>query len=116
MEKRYDKLTGESLYYKKHQSGLSIYIMPRKDYSSNYALFATRYGSVDSEFIVPGEDKITKVPDGIAHYLEHKMFDLPGRDAYLAKFSIACVELQAHFLRQDLNPKGEYRVSLITFP
>ncbi|MEE0945120.1 MAG: pitrilysin family protein [Clostridia bacterium] len=87
MEKRTDKFTGERLYYSKHPSGLSIYIMPRKDYSSSYAIFGTRYGSVDSEFRVPGEDKITKVPDGIAHYLEHKMFDQPDGSNVFDKFS-----------------------------
>ena len=87
MQKRYDDVTGEYLYFKKHPSGLSIYIMPRKGYSSSYALFGTRYGSVDSEFIVPGEDKITKVPDGIAHYLEHKMFDQPDGSNVFDKFS-----------------------------
>ena len=87
MQKRYDDVTGEYLFYKKHPSGLSIYIMPRKGYSSSYALFGTRYGSVDSEFIVPGEDKVTKVPDGIAHYLEHKMFDQPDGSNVFDKFS-----------------------------
>lgn len=69
--------TGESLYYKKHESGLDIYLMPRKGYSQNYAIFGTKYGSVDSEFVVPGDTAATKVPDGIAHFLEHKMFDQP---------------------------------------
>lgn len=87
MEKRIDKLTGESLYYSKHPSGLSIYIMPRKDYTSSYAIFGTRYGSVDSKFRVPGEDNITEVPDGIAHYLEHKMFDQPDGSNVFDKFS-----------------------------
>jgi len=67
--------TGENLYFGKHQSGLSIYIMPRKDYTSTYAIFGTKYGSVDSDFVVPGEEDITHVPDGIAHFLEHKMFE-----------------------------------------
>lgn len=87
MEKITDKLTGESLYYKKHESGLSVYIMPRKGYSSSYAIFGTKYGSVDSEFVVPGENEITKVPDGIAHYLEHKMFDQPDGSNVFDKFS-----------------------------
>ena len=87
MQMRYDDVTGESIYYKKHESGLSIYIMPRRDYSSSYAIFGTRYGSVDSKFIVPGEDKITEVPDGIAHYLEHKMFDQPDGSNVFDKFS-----------------------------
>lgn len=82
-----DKLTGENIYYKKHESGLSIYIMPRKGYSSSYAIFGTKYGSVDSKFIVPGENEVTKVPDGIAHYLEHKMFDQPDGSNVFDKFS-----------------------------
>lgn len=87
MEKIIDKYSGECLYFEKDRSGLSIYIMPRKDYSSSYAIFATKYGSVDSEFIVPGETEITKVPDGIAHYLEHKMFDQPDGSNVFDRFS-----------------------------
>lgn len=87
MERIFDKLTGESVYYKKHESGLNIYIMPRKNYTSGYAIFGTKYGSCDSEFIVPGEDSVTKVPDGIAHYLEHKMFDQPDGSNVFEEFS-----------------------------
>lgn len=79
--------TGERLYYKKHKSGLKVYIMPRKDYSTSYAIFGTKYGSVDSEFVVPTEDKPTKVPDGIAHFLEHKMFDMPDGTNVFDSFS-----------------------------
>lgn len=87
LEKRENAITGECLYYGKHQSGLDVYIMPRKEYSKGYAIFGTRYGSVDSEFIVPGETEITKVPDGIAHYLEHKMFDQPDNSNIFDQFS-----------------------------
>ena len=82
-----NELTGEGLYYKQHESGLRIYIMPRKGYTSSYAIFGTKYGSVDSEFVVPGEEEITKVPDGIAHYLEHKMFDMPDGSNVFDSFS-----------------------------
>ncbi len=87
MRKICDKQTGESVFYKKHESGLNIYIMPRSGYSSSYAIFGTKYGSVDSEFVVPGEVSATKVPDGIAHYLEHKMFDQPDGSNVFDKFS-----------------------------
>lgn len=80
-------VTGELLYYKKHPSGLDIYIMPRKDYSNGYAIFGTKYGSVDSHFQIPGETFATEVPDGIAHYLEHKMFDMPDGSNIFDKFS-----------------------------
>ncbi len=82
-----NELIGEELYYGVHSSGLKVYIIPKKDYSKNYAIFGTHYGSVDSEFIVPGESEITKVPDGIAHYLEHKMFDQPDGSNVFDKFS-----------------------------
>lgn len=89
MELNYRKsdITGEELYFSKHSSGLGIYIIPKKDYSETYAIFGTRYGSVDSKFVVPGEDKVTEVPDGIAHYLEHKMFDQPDGSNVFDKFS-----------------------------
>lgn len=78
---------GETLYSGKHSSGLTVYIMPKKGYSKSYAIFGTKYGSVDSEFIVPGESEITEVPDGIAHYLEHKMFDMPDGSNVFDKFA-----------------------------
>lgn len=89
MELQYRKndKTGEELYYKTHSSGLGIYIIPKKDYSKTYAIFGTRYGSVDSKFVVPGERELTEVPDGIAHYLEHKMFDQPDGSNVFDKFS-----------------------------
>lgn len=87
MQKRIDKITGECLYHTKHPSGLDIYIMPRKSFRSSYAIFATRYGSVDSKFIIPGEEKVCEVPDGIAHYLEHKLFDQPDGSNVFDKFS-----------------------------
>lgn len=85
--KKENQKTGECLYYGTHQSGLKIFIMPKKGYSKSYAIFGTKYGSVDSEFVVPGEDEVTKVPDGIAHYLEHKMFDQPDGSNVFDQFS-----------------------------
>ena len=59
---------GERCYYLKHESGLNIYFIP-KNLATSFAVFSTRYGSVDSRFRYRGEDKFTVVPDGIAHYL-----------------------------------------------
>lgn len=71
---QYDK-AGEILYSYEHSSGLRAFVIPRKGYSKKYAAFATHYGSIDNEFIIPGEEKPTRVPDGIAHFLEHKLFE-----------------------------------------
>ncbi|MCD8390375.1 MAG: insulinase family protein [Firmicutes bacterium] len=87
LEYKKNDATGEELFYGTHSSGLKIYIIPKKDYSKSYAVFGTHYGSVDSEFIVPGERELTTVPVGIAHYLEHKMFDHPDGSNVFDKFS-----------------------------
>lgn len=69
-----NSLIGEKYYYTKHKSGLDIYLIP-KELTTSYALFCTRYGAVDNCFKLEGDADFTRVPDGIAHYLEHKMFE-----------------------------------------
>ncbi len=65
-----------------HSSGLKIYLCQKKDFSANYAIFGTHYGSVDTEFSV-GDGKMITVPEGIAHFLEHKLFEgKDGEDAF----------------------------------
>jgi predicted Zn-dependent peptidase len=65
----------EKVHIYEHKSGLKAFVIPKKGYSKKYATFATHYGSINSEFIIPGESDTTKVPDGIAHFLEHKLFE-----------------------------------------
>lgn len=65
----------EKLYIEKLENGLTIMIMPKKGIQKKYVIWATNYGSIDNKFVVPGETKVTEVPEGIAHYLEHKMFE-----------------------------------------
>lgn len=71
---QYEK-AGETLYSYEHSSGLKTFVIPRRGYSKKFAAFATNYGSIDNEFIIPGEENVTRVPDGIAHFLEHKLFE-----------------------------------------
>ena len=65
----------EVLYKYQHQSGLNCFVIPKKGYYKKHATFATYYGSIDNEFVIPGETASTVVPDGIAHFLEHKLFE-----------------------------------------
>ncbi|MHB8061851.1 MAG: EF-P 5-aminopentanol modification-associated protein YfmH [Ruminiclostridium sp.] len=69
--KKYD----ETIYKYEHSSGLKCIVVPKKGYYKKHATFSTQYGSVDNEFIIPGENTATRVPDGIAHFLEHKLFE-----------------------------------------
>ena len=75
-----NKAIGEKYYYLRHKSGLSVYVFP-KEMGTSYAAFATKFGSNDSQFLTDGR-KVT-LPDGVAHFLEHKMFEnSDGRDTF----------------------------------
>ena len=71
---------GESYIKVLHPSGLKIYILEKPQYNSAYAVFGTKYGSIDTCFSVNGEK--TQVPEGIAHFLEHKLFESEDGDAF----------------------------------
>lgn len=64
----------EKLYIEKLENGLTMMILPKKT-RKKYIVWSVNYGSIDNKFFAPGENEITKVPDGIAHYLEHKLFE-----------------------------------------
>ncbi|KIL44949.1 EF-P 5-aminopentanol modification-associated protein YfmH [Jeotgalibacillus soli] len=80
-KKRFDQLD-EELYYEKLDNGLSVYVLPKPEFSKSYATFTTKYGSIDDNFIPLGETDYVKVPDGIAHFLEHKMFEKEDGDVF----------------------------------
>ncbi len=65
----------------KHKSGLTICLYPMKKYSTAFAIFGAKYGSVDTTFKTKAETEYTTVPEGIAHYLEHKLFENDDCDA-----------------------------------
>ena len=69
------KKAGETVYSYEHESGLKAFVIPKKGYSKKHATYSTYYGSINNEFQVPGDKEITRVPDGIAHFLEHKLFE-----------------------------------------
>ena len=71
-------------------NGLTVLVVPRPGFRKKLAYFATDFGSIHREFLWKGERR--SVPAGIAHFLEHKMFDLPNRDV-----SAELAALGAHF-------------------
>ena len=72
----------ETLYHEVLPNGLTVYLLPKNDYHKTYGLFSTNYGSIDNEFIPYGEKEKVKVPDGIAHFLEHKVFEKEDGDVF----------------------------------
>ncbi|MED1949231.1 EF-P 5-aminopentanol modification-associated protein YfmH [Brevibacillus centrosporus] len=69
----------ETVYNETLPNGLQVYLVPKQGFSKTYAVFTTRYGSIDSHFRTRSGEEIN-VPDGIAHFLEHKMFEKKDRD------------------------------------
>lgn len=75
MEKLEFPRVGEQMYHQVLDNGLHIFVVPKPGFQKSYAFFATNYGGMDMKFKLDGQDMDT--PAGVAHYLEHKMFDTP---------------------------------------
>ncbi|HOO25881.1 MAG TPA: pitrilysin family protein [Clostridiales bacterium] len=75
----------ESYFKVDHPSGLTILVMPKEGYASSYAVFATKYGSIDNK-IPQADGSFKEIPEGTAHFLEHKLFESEELDAF-ARFA-----------------------------
>ena len=64
-----------NVYYEKLENGLEVYIVPKDNVNNIYATYSTKYGGNHNEFVPINKNKITKVPLGIAHFLEHQLFN-----------------------------------------
>ena len=85
MKKTYYPELDETLYTRRLENGLTVAVVPRKGFTKKLAYFVTDYGSIHTDFVLEG--KVHKAPAGVAHYLEHKMFDLPGDRDVSAEFA-----------------------------
>lgn len=72
--------TDETVFFEQLDNGLAVYLLQKKGYEKTYATFTTRYGSIDNRFKKDGQ--WVNVPDGIAHFLEHKMFESEQGDVF----------------------------------
>ncbi len=65
----------EKAYIEKLENGLEIIIIPKQNTKKKYVMFGTRFGSIDNRFIMQKTGEEVFIPDGVAHFLEHKMFE-----------------------------------------
>lgn len=72
----------EELFYEKMENGLDVYVLPKKGFNKTYATFTTKYGSIDNQFVPLDGNEMIAVPDGIAHFLEHKLFEKEDGDVF----------------------------------
>lgn len=78
---------GETLYFGTSAKGLPVYIFKKPGYTESYAIFATHFGSINRQIAFEEGQKPTILPDGIAHFLEHKMFEEPDGTDVFERFS-----------------------------
>lgn len=77
----YDRID-EVVYSKKLANGLSVILLPKPEMAKTYAIFSTDYGSIDQTFTPIGKHERITVPEGVAHFLEHKLFEKEDRDVF----------------------------------
>lgn len=81
MKKTYPQLN-EEVYTQTLENGLHVVLVPKKGFKKIYSVFTTNYGSIDETFIPLGQKERIRVPEGIAHFLEHKMFEKKQGDVF----------------------------------
>ncbi|GGA96302.1 insulinase family protein [Macrococcus hajekii] len=82
MKKKYYAEIDETLYESTLQNGLKLFVIPKPGFQKTYVTLTTKYGSLHTDFVPYGEDKLHHTPEGIAHFLEHKMFEKEAGDMF----------------------------------
>ncbi|MGJ9458922.1 EF-P 5-aminopentanol modification-associated protein YfmH [Oceanobacillus sp. CF4.6] len=72
----------ETLYSEKLDNGLTVFLLPKPQMAKAFGIFSTNYGSIDQTFVPIGESEEMNVPEGVAHFLEHKLFEKEDRDVF----------------------------------
>lgn len=108
--------TNEILYYEKLNNGLEVYIVPNKNQKNFYITYNTKFGSINTEFKTSTDKSFKKVPNGIAHYLEHLMFNMENGTAFdfysklgssinaFTTYNLTCYEVYSStYFKENLN-------------
>ncbi|MFG6148850.1 EF-P 5-aminopentanol modification-associated protein YfmH [Halobacillus sp. B23F22_1] len=82
MEELVYKQLNESVYQETMDNGLKVFLLSKPEMAKTYGIFTTNYGSIDQTFTPIGKNEKVTVPEGIAHFLEHKLFEKEDRDVF----------------------------------
>lgn len=85
----------ETLYQETLDNGLQVIVIPKHGFNKTFTIFTTQYGSIDHDFQLPGKER-TQVPDGIAHFLEHKMFEQESGEDVFQQFALQGASANAY--------------------
>ena len=82
METKNYQQFNQTVFHETLDNGMDVTLIPRQGFHKTYGILTTNYGAVDNQFVPVGNEKPVHVPDGIAHFLEHKMFEKADHDAF----------------------------------
>lgn len=77
----------DEMIYETEINTLKVYYIPKKGFTRSYAILTSDFGSKDVEFSIDGGNTYKRYPEGIAHFLEHKVFEMPGGENIFNKFT-----------------------------
>ncbi|MDQ7156501.1 EF-P 5-aminopentanol modification-associated protein YfmH, partial [Staphylococcus warneri] len=84
MKQHYYDVIDETVYEHELQNGLRLFVIPKPGFQKTFVTYTTQFGSLDSRFKPLGKDEFVTVPDGVAHFLEHKLFEKEEEDLFTA--------------------------------
>lgn len=84
MKERYYELIDERVFEQELENGLRLFIIPKPGFQKTFVTYTTQFGSLDNQFKPLGQDQFVTVPDGVAHFLEHKLFEKEEDDLFTA--------------------------------
>ena len=85
IKEKYYESVGEQVYFTRLSNGLTIHLIPKEDYYETYGIITTKFGSVDTRILVNGDER--QYPAGIAHFLEHKLFEREDSSDLMSAFT-----------------------------
>ncbi|WP_368400410.1 EF-P 5-aminopentanol modification-associated protein YfmH [Streptococcus anginosus] len=91
MERKDYPAVGEAVYQTTLRNGLKVFLLPKRDFNETYGIMTAKFGSIDTYFIPRGSNQAVQYPAGVAHFLEHKLFEDENGQDLLQQF----VELSA---------------------
>lgn len=94
--------TGDKYTHIHHKSGLEILVCEMEGFSTTEAMFGTKYGSINTQFKTAADKDYCTVPEGIAHFLEHKLFENEDCDVFDLYAKTGRKRQCVHLFRQDL--------------
>ena len=86
MERKDYPAVGEAVYQTTLRNGLKVFLLPKRDFNETYGIMTANFGSIDTSFIPRGSNQAVQYPAGIAHFLEHKLFEDENGQDFLQQF------------------------------